>query len=202
MARSPTGSRSSIFCRRPRCPPTGRRCIGVGCKPQLDHEFSRLLIRPIEPSDVPSVVGLVHELAEYERAADKCTLTQDQLHSVLFGDRPALFAHVAVLSGEVVGCALWFLNFSTWRGTHGIYLEDLYVKPAHRHQGLGRALLTQLARECNQRGYARLEWAVLDWNEPAIGFYTSLGAEAQEEWTVFRLSDAPLTRLAETGGGS
>lgn len=160
------------------------------------------LIRPIEPSDVPSVVGLVHELAEYERAADKCTLTQDQLHSVLFGDRPALFAHVAVLSGEVVGCALWFLNFSTWRGTHGIYLEDLYVKPAHRHQGLGRALLTQLARECNQRGYARLEWAVLDWNEPAIGFYTSLGAEAQEEWTVFRLSDAPLTSLADPAGGS
>ncbi len=160
------------------------------------------VIRRVQPSDVPSVVGLVHELAEYERAADKCTLTEDQLDSVLFGDRPALFAHVADLSGDVVGCALWFLNFSTWRGAHGIYLEDLYVQPAHRKQGLGRALLTQLARECNQRGYARLEWAVLDWNEPAIGFYTSLGAEAQEEWTVFRLSDAALTSLAETGDGS
>ncbi len=109
---------------------------------------------------------------------------------------------MAVLSGEVVGCALWFLNFSTWRGTHGIYLEDLYVRPAHRGQGVGRALLTQLARECGERGYARLEWAVLDWNEPAIGFYASLGAEAQEEWTIFRLSDGALTGLAEAGVGS
>jgi GNAT superfamily N-acetyltransferase len=163
---------------------------------------SDFVIRPIEPSDVPAVVGLVHELAEYERAADECTLTQDQLYSVLFGDGPALFAHVAVLSGEVVGCALWFLNFSTWRGAHGIYLEDLFVKPEHRSRGLGRGLLIELARECKQRGYARLEWAVLDWNEPAIGFYTSLGAEAQEEWTIFRLSDDALTSLAETGVGS
>ena len=131
------------------------------------HELLlEFVIRPIEPSDVPAVVGLVHELAEYERAADKCTLTEDQLRSVLFGARPALFGHVAVLSGEVVGCALWFLNFSTWRGIHGIYLEDLYVQPAHRGQGVGRALLTQLARECGRArlcpprmGGARLERA-------------------------------------------
>jgi GNAT superfamily N-acetyltransferase len=154
------------------------------------------IVRPIEPADVPAVVALVHQLAEYERAADQCTLTGAQLSAVLFGSRPALFGHVAVLSGEVVGCALWFLNFSTWRGEHGIYLEDLFVQPERRGQGLGRALLTELARECNRRGYARLEWAVLDWNEPAIGFYTSLGAEPQEEWRIFRLSDSALANLA------
>jgi GNAT superfamily N-acetyltransferase len=157
-------------------------------------------VRPIEPSDVPAVVGLVHELAKYERAAEKCTLTNEQLHTVLFGAHPALFGHVAVLSSEVVGCALWFLNFSTWRGVHGIYVEDLYVQPAHRGQGLGRALLRQLARECNQLRYGRLEWAVLDWNEPAIGFYSSLGAEPQDEWKIFRLSDLPLARLAGVDG--
>jgi GNAT superfamily N-acetyltransferase len=153
------------------------------------------VVRPIEPLDVPAVVGLVHELAEYERAAEQCTLTDDQLHAVLFAAKPALFGHVAVVSAEVVGCALWFLNFSTWRGVHGIYVEDLYVQPAHRSKGLGRALVRELARECNQRGYARLEWAVLDWNEPAIRFYASLGAEAQEEWRIFRLSHGSLASL-------
>jgi GNAT superfamily N-acetyltransferase len=154
------------------------------------------IIRPVEPSDIPAVVGLVHELAEYERAADECSLTNEQLHAVLFSTRPALFGHVAVLSTEVVGCALWFLNFSTWRGVHGIYVEDLYVQPVHRGKGLGRALLTALARECHKQGYARLEWAVLDWNEPAIRFYASLGAQPQEEWRIFRLSDGPLASLA------
>jgi GNAT superfamily N-acetyltransferase len=157
---------------------------------------SDLTVRPIEPEDVAAVEGLVHQLAEYERAADQCTLTGAQLNSALFGPRPALFGHVAVLSSEVVGCALWFLNFSTWRGVHGIYVEDLFVQPEHRGHGLGRALLTELAGECNRRGYARLEWAVLDWNEPAIGFYRSLGAEPQEDWTIFRLSDNALANLA------
>jgi GNAT superfamily N-acetyltransferase len=101
------------------------------------------------------------------------------------------------VEGGVVACALWFLNFSTWRGVHGIYLEDVFVRPEHRGQGLGRALLVELARECVRRGYARLEWAVLDWNEPAIGFYRSLGAEPQNEWTTFRLSDSSLARLAQ-----
>ena len=133
-------------------------------------------IRPIEPADVPAVVELVHQLAgNYERAADACHLTAPQLHAALFGDRPALFGHVAVVEGEVVGFALWF-NFSTWRGVHGIYLKDLFVLPSHRGTGLGRALLRQLAEECVARGGARLEWAVLDWNEPSIGFYGSLGA--------------------------
>jgi GNAT superfamily N-acetyltransferase len=149
----------------------------------------------IEPGDVAAVVGLVHELADYERATEQCGLTSEQLATALFGDRPALFGHVAVVDMEVVGCALWFLNFSTWRGVHGIYLEDLYVKPEHRGGGLGRALLVALAQECVKRGYARLEWAVLDWNEPSIAFYRSLGAEPMGEWTTFRLEGEALARL-------
>ncbi len=143
-----------------------------------------------------AVVGLVHELARYERAATECTLTGAQLEAALFGPRAALFGHVGVVAGEVVGCALWFLNFSTWCGVHGIYLEDLYVQPAHRGNGVGRALLAELAHECERRGYVRLEWAVLDWNDPAIGFYRALGARAQDDWTVFRLSGEALSQLA------
>jgi GNAT superfamily N-acetyltransferase len=154
-------------------------------------------IRRIEPSDVGAVVALVHELAQYERAAAECTLTESQLDAALFTARPALFGHVATTDGQVVGCALWFLNFSTWRGAHGIYLEDLYVQPSHRGKGLGRALLEELARECRQCGYGRLEWAVLDWNQPAINFYRALGAKAQDEWTTFRLADEELSVLAQ-----
>jgi GNAT superfamily N-acetyltransferase len=154
-------------------------------------------VRRIEVDDVPAVVGLVHALAEYERAADACHLRASQLQAALFGDRGALFGHVALIDGDVVGCALWFLNFSTWRGVHGIYLEDLFVQPAHRGKGLGRALLVQLARECVDRGYARLEWAVLDWNEPSIRFYRSLGAAAQDEWSIFRLDGGSLAALAQ-----
>ncbi|NUT51811.1 MAG: GNAT family N-acetyltransferase [Saccharothrix sp.] len=152
-------------------------------------------VRRVREEDVPAVVGLVEELAEYERARHECHLTAEQLHDALFRPSPALFGHVAEVDGQVVGMALWFLNFSTWRGTHGIYLEDLYVRPAHRGGGLGRALLQSLAEECAARGYARLEWWVLDWNAPAIGFYKSLGAIPMDEWTVFRLTDEPLTRL-------
>ena len=154
-------------------------------------------IRRVEPSDVGSVVGLVHELAAYERAASECTLIEPQLEAALFGEAPSLFGHVAVVDHQVVGCSLWFLSFSTWRGVHGIYLEDLIVRSDHRGKGLGRALLVELARECARHGYARLEWAVLDWNEPSIGFYRSLGAISQDEWTTFRLSDAGLARLAD-----
>ena len=154
-------------------------------------------VRDVREDDVSAVVGLVHELAEYERAATECLLTDEQLHAALFGPAPALFGHVAELDGEVVGCALWFLNFSTWEGVHGIYLEDLYVRPEHRGHGFGRALLARLAQVCVERGYARLEWAVLDWNEPALRFYRGLGAVAMDEWTVHRLTgDA----LAELGG--
>lgn len=152
-------------------------------------------IRPVSPADVSSVVGLVHELAAYERAPEQCTLTDVELRGALFRESPALFGHVATVMDEVVGCALWFLNFSTWRGVHGIYLEDLFVQPAHRGKGLGRALLAELAAECVRRGYARLEWAVLDWNEPAIGFYRTLGAAPQDEWTTFRLEGEALRSL-------
>lgn len=153
-------------------------------------------IRRVAEPDVEAVVALVHELAEYERAPDECLLRPEQLRAALFGPTPALFGHVAEVGGEVIGCALWFLNFSTWHGVHGIYLEDLYVRPEQRGQGLGKALLATLAEECVRRGYARLEWWVLDWN-PATEFYKSLQAVPMDEWTVYRLAGAPLRELAE-----
>jgi GNAT superfamily N-acetyltransferase len=154
-------------------------------------------VRPVEPDDVTAVVGLVRELAEYEQAAHEVRLTEEQLHTALFGGSPALFGHVALgPDGAVVGVALWFLNFSTWRGTHGVYLEDLYVRPRHRGAGLGRELLRTLAATCVERGYDRLEWSVLDWNEPAIGFYRAAGAVPMDEWTVFRLTDQALCDVA------
>ncbi len=157
-------------------------------------------VRPVEPADVPAVVGLVRELAEYEESAHEVRLTEDQLTSALFGDSPALFGHVALgPDGEVVGTALWFLNFSTWRGTHGVYLEDLYVQPRHRGTGLGRELLRTLAATCVERGYERLEWSVLDWNTPSIEFYRAVGAVPMDGWTVFRLTDDALAAFAADG---
>jgi GNAT superfamily N-acetyltransferase len=153
-------------------------------------------VRPVRPDDVPSVVALVRELADYEKALHEVRLTEQQLTAALFGDAPALFGHVADLDGEVVGIALWFLNFSTWRGTHGIYLEDLYVSPQHRGSGLGKELLRTLAEVCVERGYSRLEWSVLDWNAPSIDFYKAHGAVAMDEWTVFRLTDDALIAFA------
>jgi GNAT superfamily N-acetyltransferase len=158
-------------------------------------------VRPIRPDDVPAVVALVRELAEYERALHEVRLTEEQLAARLFGDSPALFGHVATAEdgthpGAVVGMALWFLNFSTWRGTHGIYLEDLYVQPQHRGSGLGKELLRTLAEVCVDRGYARLEWSVLDWNTPSIEFYRAAGAVPMDGWTVFRLTDEALGAFA------
>lgn len=155
-----------------------------------------VLIRPALPQDVPRISQLVRELAEYERSLDQVTATEDDLRSALFASQPALFGHVAVAGTEVVGFALWFLNYSTWLGRHGIYLEDIYVTPAMRGRGLGKALLAELAAICARRGYGRLDWWVLDWNKPAIGFYRSIGAEAMREWTVYRLAGDPLARLA------
>lgn len=152
-------------------------------------------VRRITPADVPRAVELVHELAHYEKAADECRLTVEQLRTALFGPEPKLFGHVAEDAGEVVGVALWFLNYSTWDGVHGIYLEDLFVRPAHRGSGLGRALLAALAQECVDNGYSRLQWSVLDWNTPSIGFYESLGAVALSEWIGYRLTGEPLARL-------
>ncbi|MGW6281429.1 N-acetyltransferase family protein [Kribbella sp. NPDC055071] len=152
-------------------------------------------VRRARPEDVPALVELIQGLAEYERAADECHVTAGQLQTALFGDAPAVFCHVAEHEGEVAGCAIWFLSFSTWRGVHGIYLEDLYVRPGTRGTGLGKALLTALAQECVLNNYERLEWSVLNWNTPAIDFYNSLGAHPQDEWTIYRLTDEALTTL-------
>jgi GNAT superfamily N-acetyltransferase len=159
------------------------------------------VIREAGPDDVPAVVGLVHELAEYERSPELCTLTEDQLHAAVFGPEAVAHCHVAEVADEVVGCAIWFRNFSTWRGVPGIYLEDLFVRPSHRGGGLGKALLAELAAVCVERGYARLEWQVLDWNEPSIGFYRSLGAVAMDEWTTYRLDGEALTAFAKSAEG-
>jgi GNAT superfamily N-acetyltransferase len=156
-------------------------------------------IRRVREGDITAVVELVRELAEYEQLEHECEMTDDQLRAALFGPAPALFGHVAEVDGEVVGFTLWFLSFSTFRGTHGIYLEDLFVRQDQRGTGLGRALLTELAEECVRRGYARLEWSVLDWNDPAIGFYKSLGAAPRDGWTVFRLTDDALATLGGAG---
>lgn len=156
------------------------------------------MIRRMEPRDVDAVVKLVHELALYERAPEQCHLTPEQLHTALFTEHPALFGHVAEVDGQVVGMALWFLNFSTWDGVHGIYLEDLYVTPEQRGNGLGKQLLEALAQECIVKGYTRLQWWVLNWNEPSIGFYKSLGAIPMDEWTVMRVADEALVRLGSS----
>jgi GNAT superfamily N-acetyltransferase len=154
------------------------------------------MIRPAAPADVPAIHRLIRELADYERSLDEVTGTEQDLHDSLFGADPAVFAHVAEHDGSVVGFALWFLNYSTWLGKHGIYLEDLYVTPQLRGHGLGKALLAELATICIKRGYGRLEWWVLDWNAPAIGFYRSLGAVGMDEWTVHRLTGPALEALA------
>ncbi|MBA3278999.1 MAG: GNAT family N-acetyltransferase [Geodermatophilaceae bacterium] len=157
-------------------------------------------VRRAQPADVPRICALVRDLAEYERAATEAQMTVEQLHEALFGEQVSLYGLVAQVDAQVVGFAVWFRNFSTWRGRHGIYLEDLFVAPEHRGSGLGKALLAALARECVTKGYPRLEWWVLDWNAPSIEFYRSLGAVAMDEWTVFRLTDDALAELAARAG--
>jgi GNAT superfamily N-acetyltransferase len=141
-------------------------------------------------------VGLINELAEFERSPGSVEITAEQLADALFGPSPTVFAHVAEEQGRVVAMAIWFLTFSTWTGRHGIHLEDLYVQPEARSGGVGRALLTELAEIAQRSGYARVEWSVLDWNENALGFYRSLGAEPLEEWIGYRLSGPALAALA------
>jgi GNAT superfamily N-acetyltransferase len=156
------------------------------------------VIRPAQPDDVADIYRLIRALAEYEHSLDSVTGTEDELRQSLFGPQPAVFAHVAEDGGRVVGFALWFLNYSTWTGRHGIYLEDLFVDKAMRGHGYGKALLTELARVCVERGYQRLEWVVLDWNTPSIEFYQSLGAQPMDEWDIYRLS-GPALRALGTG---
>jgi GNAT superfamily N-acetyltransferase len=179
------------------------------------------MIRTATAADVPVIHALIRELAEYERALEKAQASEEKLHAALFG--PDAVAHALIAEepgdgaggsgeaagsggsgwsgeaagpGEVVGFALWFRNFSTWTGTPGLYLEDLYVRPQARGAGHGKALLAALAAICVERGYERFEWAVLDWNEKALGVYRAIGARPQDEWTVQRLSGPALTELA------
>ncbi|MBG0832580.1 GNAT family N-acetyltransferase [Planomonospora sp. ID67723] len=158
------------------------------------------MIRPATPADVPAIVDMIHALAEYEKAPDQVEATPEQMRDALFGPDPKLFCHLAVDGDEVAGFAVWFLSFSTWQGRHGIYLEDLFVHPRHRGGGHGKALLTELARICVERGYGRFEWSVLDWNTPAIEFYRSIGAVDVEEWDRYRLTGPALEKLAAAGG--
>jgi GNAT superfamily N-acetyltransferase len=153
-------------------------------------------IDPAVPEDVPLVLELIQELAAYEHEPESATATPDQLHEALFGARPAAEAAIARYNGQPAALALWFQNFSTWTGRPGLWLEDLFVRPAYRRKGVARALMVYLARLAQSRGYGRVEWAVLDWNQPAIDFYMTLDVEVMDEWTINRLSGDSLAQLA------
>jgi GNAT superfamily N-acetyltransferase len=156
-------------------------------------------IRRAEPGDTAAITEMVHGLARFERAPEQCTVVESQISAALFDQAPTLRAHVAEVDGEVAAMALWFLNFSTWDGVEGIYLEDLYVQPRFRRLGLARALLKALARECVDHGYTRLSWAVLNWNTDAIALYDGVGGQPQDEWTTYRVSGPELAALADPG---
>jgi GNAT superfamily N-acetyltransferase len=155
------------------------------------------LIRPARPEDAELLVILVRELAVYENLEQHTMANADAFRRHLFGPNPAAEAAVAEVGGEPTGFALWFATFSTFRGQAGLYLEDIFVRPGYRGRGIGKALIATVARRAVERGCGRLEWSVLDWNAPAIGFYRSLGARPMDEWTVYRIDDEPLKRLAE-----
>jgi GNAT superfamily N-acetyltransferase len=153
-------------------------------------------VRPATPADVPELVAMIRELAEFERSLPEVEATEEHLHRALFCEHPAVFGHVAEVDGVVAGMAIWFLSYSTWLGAHNLYLEDLFVRPEHRGSGTGQLLLRTLAEICLERGFPRLEWWVLDWN-PARGFYEALGARALTEWIPYRADGEALVRLAE-----
>ena len=153
-------------------------------------------IRPVREDEVDELFAMICELAEFERSLHEVRSSAEDFRLALFGPSPQLFAHVVEHDGALGGFAVWFVNFSTWSGKHGIYLEDLYVRPHLRGLGYGKSLLRTLAGICLERGYPRLEWWVLDWNQPAISFYRSIGALSMDEWTVNRLTDEPLHRMA------
>ena len=156
-----------------------------------------LTIRPAIASDAALIFRFIRELAEYERLAHEVDATEADIAAALFSSNPRVFADIAEWEGEPAGFALWFYNFSTFRGRHGIYLEDLFVRPELRSKGVGRALLRHLARRCVAEGLARLEWWVLDWNEPALKVYRAIGAVPMDEWTVQRVTGEALHKLAE-----
>ena len=156
-----------------------------------------LTIRPARKGEAGLVLQFVRELAEYEKLTHEVVATEAMLDAALFGENPRVFCDVAEWNGAPVGFAVWFLNFSTFNGKSGIYLEDLFVRPALRGKGIGKALLVHLAKQCVANGWSRLQWAVLDWNTPSIEFYKSLGAVMMDEWTICRLSGEALARLAQ-----
>ncbi len=167
----------------------------------MERPSSRWRIRPAEPRDLGAIVSLVQALADYEREPDAVEATVEDFRMALFGSEPRVHAHVAEVEHrgdwQVAGMAIWFVTFSTWKGRHGLWLEDLFVLPEHRRLGLGRALLATLAGICAEQGWPRFEWWVLDWNEPAHGFYRSLGARPEDEWTTWRLDGTALQALAD-----
>ena len=160
----------------------------------------RLRIANAAPTDVPLILALIRELAEYERMADQVRATEVDIGRALFGERPCAEAVIARIGDEAVGFALFFQSFSTFVGRPGLYLEDLYVRPAHRGRGIGRRLLAHLAHLAVERDCGRFEWSVLDWNEPAITAYRRAGAVPMDEWTVYRLTGEPLRILAAEAG--
>jgi len=155
-------------------------------------------VRVASPADTPLVLEFIKDLAEYERLAHEVEATEADIRRDLFGENPRCFCDIAEDGGRPVGFALWFYNYSTFRGRAGIYLEDLFVKPEARGGGAGKALLSRLAQRCVEADLGRLEWAVLNWNAPSIAFYDSLGASAKDDWTVRRLDGEALARLAES----
>jgi GNAT superfamily N-acetyltransferase len=155
------------------------------------------VIRRVRPGDEAELTAMIHELAEFERATDECTVTESQLRNALFSDQPTVHGHIAEIDGKAAAAALWFRNFSTWDGVAGVYLEDLYVRPQFRRRGLARKMLAALARECVAGGYTRLSWAVLDWNVNAIALYDIVGGKPQNDWITYRVSGPELSALAD-----
>ena len=164
--------------------------------PETNPPPTAATLRPARPADSAAIATLIRELAEYERLAHEAVATGDDIHRHLFGDRPTAEVIMAEVAGEPVGFALFFQNFSTFRGCPGIYLEDLFVRPEHRGRGIGKSLIAAVARVAVDRGAGRLDWAVLSWNTPAIDFYRSLGAVPMEGWITNRVADDALRRLA------
>lgn len=154
------------------------------------------MIRAARIEDTEEILALIYELADYEKAPEEAKATAELIQQSFFCNEPKVFCEIVEHEGEIAGFAIWFLNYSTWQGLHGIYLEDLFIRPRFRKLGYGKDLLKYLANICKERGYGRFQWWVLDWNTPAIDFYTSLGAKAMDEWTVYRISGKELNDLA------
>ena len=174
----------------------GRHSAGIKYR---EDKIMSVKIRSAVPADLPTILQFIHDLAEYEKAPDEVELSLDDLKDSLFGVNPQVFCLISEVDNQTSGFAVWHLNYSTWLGKHGIYLEDLYVDPKFRGLGHGKALLRKLAQIRIENGYKRLQWWVLDWNESAIDFYKSIGAEPMDKWTVFRVSGSSLRKLATEG---